>query len=136
PYAGRPRVYTIAGEFLKFRDSVFDGELLSAFVAGYQELHPLSIGELWAVPIMLRFVLLQNLAALAKASLRAYRERKLAEEISEEILKDADRPGTEMVLNLARRLEAWPSWVGPGALHLMRRLRAIGMRTAVVLHWI
>ncbi|MBN8548623.1 MAG: cyclic beta 1-2 glucan synthetase, partial [Deltaproteobacteria bacterium] len=136
PYAGKPRVLGIAVEYLRHRDSVFDGEMLSSFVAAYQELHPLSIGELWAIPIMLRLVVLKNLSALAEASLRSYRERKTAEEISEEVLKDADRPGTEMVLNLAKRLEAWPGWLGPGAIHIMRRLRAIGLRTAVVLHWI
>ncbi len=136
PYAARPRVYALAVEYVRNRDSVFDGELLSSFIAAYQELHPLSIGELWAIPIMLRYAILRNLAALATLSLRAYQERKAAEEISEEVLRDAERPGTEMVLNLAKRLEAWPGWVGPGAIHIMRRLRAIGVRTAVALHWI
>ena len=39
---------------------------------------PLTIGELWAIPIMLRLALVENLCGLAVQSLRAKQERDAA----------------------------------------------------------
>ena len=36
---------------------------LSAFIAAYQTVSPLKLGELWAIPIMLRLGLIENLPA-------------------------------------------------------------------------
>ena len=47
-------------------DSHFDAEMLCRFVRAYQEVQPLTIGELWAVAITLRIVLVENLRRLAE----------------------------------------------------------------------
>ena len=58
---------------------------------GVQEVAPLTIGELWAVPTMLRLVLLENLRRLAEQMLWGWDERQRAERWAAESL--ARRPG-------------------------------------------
>ena len=62
PSAGSPRVYDIVLELIAHVDAQIDADSLSAFVAAYQKVAPLKLGELWAVPIMLRLGLIENLA--------------------------------------------------------------------------
>jgi cyclic beta-1,2-glucan synthetase len=56
PLAGYPRVYALALTLVAHTDSALDEEHLSRIVDTYQTVSPLTIGELWAVPIMLRLV--------------------------------------------------------------------------------
>ena len=66
PFAGYPRVFGIAWAFVAHTDSRFDPEMLRRFVRAYQEVQPLTIGELWAVAITLRIVLVENLRRSAE----------------------------------------------------------------------
>ena len=66
PLAGYPRVFGIAWAFVAHTDSRFDPETLRRFVRAYQRVQPLTIGELWAVAITLRIVLVENLRRLAE----------------------------------------------------------------------
>jgi hypothetical protein len=68
PSAGLPRVYDLAFEAISHGDGRVDAETLSRFVAAYQTVAPLELGELWAIPIMLRLALIENLRASARAS--------------------------------------------------------------------
>ena len=61
PSAGLPRVYDIALEIISHGDGRVDPENLSSFVAAYQKVTYLKLGELWAIPIMLRLALVENL---------------------------------------------------------------------------
>ena len=62
---GRPRVYFLSLELIVHTDSALDEETLVRFLQAFQESAPLSIGEIWAVPIMLRLALVENLRRLA-----------------------------------------------------------------------
>ena len=61
PSAGLPRVYDIVLELISHVDAQIDAEPLSAFIAAYQTVGSLKLGELWAIPIMLRLGLIENL---------------------------------------------------------------------------
>ncbi len=61
PLRGYPRVFGLAWAFVAHTDSRFDPEALRRFVLAYQRVQPLTIGELWAVAITLRIVLVENL---------------------------------------------------------------------------
>ncbi|WP_124084026.1 GH36-type glycosyl hydrolase domain-containing protein [Burkholderia gladioli] len=65
PFAGYPRVLGISWAFVAHTDSRFDPEVLCRFMLAYQAVAPLTIGELWAVGITLRIVLIENLRRLA-----------------------------------------------------------------------
>src|SRR3984957_2223842 len=49
PFAGSPRVFSLALAYVAHTDSRFDPETLRRFVSAYQSVQPLTIGELWAV---------------------------------------------------------------------------------------
>lgn len=65
PFVGYPRVFGIAWAFVAHTDSHVDAIALRRFISAYQSVEPLTIGELWAVAITLRFVLIENLRRLA-----------------------------------------------------------------------
>ena len=68
PSAGLPRVYDIALQTISHGDGRVDPESLSSFVAAYQTVTILKLGELWAIPIMLRLALIENLRRVGAGS--------------------------------------------------------------------
>ena len=59
-------MFGIAWAFVAHTDSRFEPETLRRFVRAYQTVEPLTIGELWAVAITLRIVLVENLRRVAQ----------------------------------------------------------------------
>ena len=66
PLEGYPRVFGLAWALVAHTDSRFDRQMLVRFVGAYQRVQPLTIGELWAVAITLRIVLIENLRRSAE----------------------------------------------------------------------
>ncbi len=79
PLKGFPRVYALALALIANTDSSLDESQIQVFVQAYQEKAPLTIGELWSVPTMLRLALLENLRRLAKQVLQSRSERIAAQ---------------------------------------------------------
>ena len=77
--AGLPRVYDIALEAMSHGDGRVDPDSLSRFVAAYQTVTPLRLGELWAIPIMLRLALIENLRRVAARHRAGSTDRDLAD---------------------------------------------------------
>src|SRR5207244_8699099 len=92
PLAGYPRVYGIAWAFVAHTDSRFDPEALRRFVRAYQRVQPLTVGELWAVPITLRVVLVENLRRLTESVVRARAARHEADALPDELPGIRGRP--------------------------------------------
>ena len=67
PSAGLPRVYDLVLELISHVDAQIDAEPLRAFIASYQTVSSLKLGELWAIPIMLRLGLIENLQRITTA---------------------------------------------------------------------
>src|SRR5260370_31839458 len=78
PAANYPRVYGIALELISHVDGRVDAVSLRGFIASYQTVTPLTLGELWAVPIMLRLALIENLRRVAARLAAARRDPDLA----------------------------------------------------------
>jgi cyclic beta-1,2-glucan synthetase len=64
-YAGFPRVYALARDYSLLENCHVDMQRVERLLHAYQEIKPLTMGEVWALPIMLRFSLLQCLAQTA-----------------------------------------------------------------------
>ncbi len=79
PLTGYPRVYALALALVAHCDSELDEARITRFVRAFQEAAPLTIGELWALPTMLRLVLLENLRRLAERMVWGWEERRRAE---------------------------------------------------------
>ena len=73
--AGHTRIYAMAVELVRHSDSRIDRQQLAVFVNSYQRVAPLTIGELWAWPSMLKLALIENLRRLAAETLEARRAR-------------------------------------------------------------
>jgi cyclic beta-1,2-glucan synthetase len=86
PYRGYPRIYSIALELLLHRDSQIDMDVLVEFMRSYQTISPLTIAELWATPIMLRLVLIENLRRVMEQTLVTQRRRQKADKLLKIIL--------------------------------------------------
>ncbi|MFI5298278.1 MAG: glycosyl transferase family 36, partial [Polyangiales bacterium] len=68
---GFPRVYGLCLDYLRHTDARIDVASLTRFVDAYQSVDSLTIGELWAVPIMLRLGLVLAVGALAASEASA-----------------------------------------------------------------
>ncbi|MDD5268849.1 MAG: glucoamylase family protein [Methylococcales bacterium] len=97
--AGYPRVYGIAWALVAHTDSRFDPELLTLFVRAYQNVEPLTIGELWAIPSTLRVLLVENLRRMAVRIMRSQNGRQLADgflDRVEQIAAQLDKPDSPL----------------------------------------
>jgi cyclic beta-1,2-glucan synthetase len=87
PFAGYPRVFGVAWAFVAHTDSHIDPDMLRRFIAAYQRVQPLTIGELWAVAITLRIVLIENLRRLAEQITAGRTARADADALSKRLLE-------------------------------------------------
>ena len=95
PFAGYPRVFGVAWAFVAHTDSLFDPEVLRRYLRAYQEVQPLSIGELWAVAITLRIVLVENLRRIARRVIDSRAARGAADSAAHRLLGGEDRPSED-----------------------------------------
>src|SRR6266480_189569 len=65
PEAGLPQVYHVASEIVAESGGALEPEFIGKFLVAFQATAPLDIGELWALPLMLRLQLLECLRVLA-----------------------------------------------------------------------
>jgi len=84
--AGLPRVFGIAWAYVAHMDSRFDVDTLCRMLDAYQRVQPLTIGELWAVAISLRIVLVENLRRAGQRIVRSHRLRRRADRIADRAL--------------------------------------------------
>ena len=142
--AGYPRVLGIGWAFVAHTDSLLSGPLLLRFVQAYQTVQPLTIGELWAVAITLRIVLVENMRRLAVQIIEAQAERQAADVLVDQVTADpaavhevlagwkgVDLPDL-MAAQIAKRLRGMDPGDTPLALWLDQRLQARGLTVDVV----
>ncbi|MEA3106582.1 MAG: cyclic beta,2-glucan synthetase [Gammaproteobacteria bacterium] len=89
---GYPRVYGIAWSIIAHTDNRFELETLYRFCRAYQRVQPLTIGELWAIAITLRVVLIDNLSRLAAGIVYRLKLRENADALADALLSDVEDP--------------------------------------------
>jgi hypothetical protein len=136
PSAGLPRVYDIALEIIAHGDGRVDPENLSSFVAAYQSVTILKIGELWAIPIMLRLALIENLRRVAARIAAGRIERNRANHWAELMTEIATRDPKSLILAVADMARAKPPMVSAFVAELTRLLQSQGSALSLPLTWI
>ncbi len=123
PLAGQPRVYAVARELISNTDSRIDLARILQFIQDYQTVTPLTMGELWAVAIMLRFGLVENLARISGLILAARATRDAADIWADRLL--SEDVGANMALSpvLAELARGHPELSSAFAVRLLQRLR-------------
>jgi cyclic beta-1,2-glucan synthetase len=92
PLSGFPRVFGVAWAYVAHTDSRFELETLRRFVRAYQRVQPLTVGELWAVSITLRIVLVENLRRAAIGIINRRDARDEADRLADRLLGVNDSP--------------------------------------------
>ncbi len=132
PLQGYPRVLGLAWAFVAHTDSRFEAETLQRFVRRFQRVQPLTIGELWAVPIALRIVLVENLRRLAERIVNGRAARHDADALANELLGLGGRSGRPLAF---QGLEA-TALSTAFTVELVQRLREQDPQSTPALQWL
>ena len=136
PSPGLPRVYELARQAVSHGDGRVDPDSLAHSVAAFQAGTVLKLGELWAVPIMLRLALIDNLRRVAENVVAATEHRARADYWAEQMLEVAARDPKSLILVIADMARSSPPMVSSFVAVLARRLQGRGPALAVGLTWI
>lgn len=91
---GLPRVYELVKVLALLSDNIIDQDNATTAVKAYQQIQTLSLGELWAIPIMIRLVLIELLVDRSEELLELRRVRDLVDRKLDEFFKEeSDEPG-------------------------------------------
>ena len=144
---GHPRVFGVVWAYVAHTDSLVDPELLADYVNAYEDRKSLSLGELWAAPIALRFLLIENLRRIADRVVAGGEDRERANAVADRLLgieghdpvpvaravpKGAELPSSSFAVQLLRRLSG-TSLAEPRA-WLDERLEAKGWEATDLLY--
>src|SRR5579859_59275 len=134
PFAGYPRVFGLAWAFVAHTDSRFELTMLRRYMRAYQEIQPLTIGELWALATTLRIVLIENLRRLAEAVVRNRAAREAADALADRLLGAGERVAEPAPAVLAEHERtALPEAF---AVQLVYRLRDQDPKITPALNWL
>lgn len=117
--AGLPRVVALVTSFVEHTEGRFDLDVLRRFVVAYQTETPLTLGELWAIAISLRLVLVERLRVTADVIVRNRQARMEADELADALL---DPTRTRRARARLRALDGTPL-AGPFVVQLLQRMR-------------
>ena len=133
---GLPRVYAIALETISHGDGRVDPGSLSRFVAAYQTMASLTLGELWAIPIMLRLALIENLRRAA-TRIAAHRiDRNRADYWADQMMEIAEKDPKSLILVTADMARSSPPMASAFVAEFARRLQGQSPALALPLTWI
>ena len=136
PSAGLPRAYAIALETISHGDGRVDPESLSSFIAAYQTVATLKLGELWALPIMLRLALVENLRRVAARVASDRIDRNHADDWADQMTATAEKDPKSLILVIADMARSDPPLMSSFVAELARRLQGQGPALALPLTWI
>src|SRR3990172_13029507 len=123
PSKGLPRVYDIAQEIISHGDGRVDPENLNRFVVAYQTITTLKMGELWAIPIMLRLALIENLRRVAVRIAAGRIEQNLADTWADKMIEIAEKDPKSLILIVADMARSDPPMTTPFVSEFTRRLQ-------------
>jgi cyclic beta-1,2-glucan synthetase len=134
PFSGYPRVFGMAWAFVAHTDSHFDSDMLLRYVRAYQSVQPLTIGELWAISLTLRIVLIENLRRLAQQIVENRDARQQADFLADRLLGVAGQgaePVPQVIMDYrgVRLPDAF-------AVQLVHRLRDQDPKVTPALKWL
>jgi cellobiose phosphorylase len=133
---GHPRVYDMALEVISHGDGRVDLDVLSRFVAAYQSVTPLKLGELWATPIMLRLAVIENLRRVGQRIDSGRSERNEADIWADRMTETAESDPKNLILILADMARSDPPMASAFVAEFVRRLQGKGPALALPLSWI
>jgi cyclic beta-1,2-glucan synthetase len=135
PFAGLPRVFGAVWSLVAHTDSHFDLDAIRRYLVAYQSVQPLTIGELWAVPIVLRIVLIENLRRIAELVVDDAAARLAADDLSVRV-RDGEGDPARLAADLPDDAPLCPVVTDSFAVQLAHRLRGHDPRANPALAWL
>jgi len=136
PDRGLPRIYGLARELAADTDlSLYEDNTLE-FIHAYQSIAPLSIGELWAVPQMLRVVLIESISQLAGRALKELQEQEIADLWANRLIAANRRDPNKLFSIMAELTDTYPHPSLYFASQLINHLYDEGAAMAPVQSWL
>ncbi|MDD0838772.1 glucoamylase family protein [Curvibacter sp. HBC61] len=136
PSTGFPRVYDIALEAISHGDGRMDLDSLHRLIQAYQGVDLLRLGELWAIPIMLRLAMIENLRRVGARIAQGMAERNQASVWADQMSLVAQADPKGLILVVADMARSDPPLAHAFVAELVRRLRGQGASLAMPLSWI
>ncbi len=133
---GYPRVYDLAFELVSHTDGRVDVDNLSHFIGTYQAVQHLSIGELWAMPIMLRLALIENLRRVSHRIALRRLDRDSAIEWADRFLAAASKDSKGLITELADFVRESPRLTHPFIAELTMRIHGQHLSLGLVINWL
>ncbi len=134
--AGLTRSYDIVLQIISHSDGRINMESLSSFVKAYQTVTFLKLGELWAIPIMLRLALIENIRRVSARIAIDKVDRNLADYWAKQMIETTEKAPKNLILVIADMARSNPPIVSAFVSELIRQLRGKGPDLALVLNWI
>ncbi len=134
--AGFPRIYDLTLELISHMDGRVDSTTSTQFIAAYQTVEPLKLGELWAFPIMLQLALLENLRRVGVRIAQRREERDAAISWADRMLAAAESEPKQLIQLLAEFANADVPLTAPFVEEFYDRLQAQGPAMAFVQTWV
>jgi cyclic beta-1,2-glucan synthetase len=131
-----PRIYDIAAEAIAHGDGRWDTASLTGYITAYQQETPLTLGEIWALPGMLRLALIENLRRVSIDVVKAQQERDLADSWVSKIFECAENAPADVIMVVADMARSQPPLSSAFVAELVRRLQGHGNMLALPLSWI
>lgn len=131
-----PRIYAIASEAIAHADGRWDAASLASYIAAYQQVTPLTLGELWALPGMLRLALIENLRRVSIEVAGAQKERNLADAWVTRIFECAENAPADLIMVIADMARSRPPLSSAFVAELVRRLQGRGNMLSLPLTWV
>lgn len=136
PLAGFPRIYQLALELTSHMDGRVDNDNVISFIAAYQNVEPLRLGELWAFPIMLQLALLENLRCVGLRIAQGREEYSAAVRWADRMLSTAETEPNQLIRLLAEFASADIPLTAPFVEEFYDRLRVQESALAFVQTWV
>ena len=133
--AGYPRIYELAITLISHTEGRIDDANLSLFTSAFQEVEALGIGELWAIPAMLRLGLIESVRRMALRVVHHLDDVEAADAWADRLL-DASESGDAAAGEALEKFVNETPPLGPVFVaRFLRRLR-LGGRSFAPLGWL
>src|SRR5215203_2879635 len=132
---GLPRVYDIVLEIISHSDGRVDVSSLTSFIANYQAVSVLTLGELWAIPIMLRLAVIENLRRIAGKIALDVIDHNLADHWADKMVGTVKENPANLILVIADMARTKPVLDSHFVACFTRKLQGNGPALALPLNW-
>lgn len=127
-----PRTLALAWLYVAHTHSSVSRESLTAIVEGFQQIETLKIGELWALPSMVRYVLIENLRRISIRVERSRQMRRRANEAADELIRLGDASRCKAYLQTLEQLSEDNTF----ATQFLYRLRDGSQTSSLAIAWL